>query len=195
MVLRNILALCIVSQHVAHELTCAWCSQFVSSFQGYEGSLIKLTSKQVCNVFLVMPMNLRIRASVSLSPCCHCSYSLKLLLINTSHFLASLLTYAPLPPDYEELAPSDRKYLKKEIAVMAGRVLYQLAFGSQIVCLQSQTVDPGGMCRDGKFFFEVSTSRFFFFSFNKSHADSCVLSPGAIRTENELSWKVSMFRF
>lgn len=117
MVLCNILALCIVSQHVAHKLAYAWCSQFVSSFQGYEGSLIKLTSKQVCNVFLLMSMNLRIRASLSLSPCCHCSYYLKLLLINTSHFLASLFTYAVPPPppslDYEGLAPSDRKYLEK----------------------------------------------------------------------------------
>lgn len=44
------------------------------------------------------------------------------------------------------------------------------------------------------FFPDEEVSAFFFFS-NTSRADSCVLSQGTARTENEFSWKVSMLDF
>lgn len=171
---------------------------FLSSFQGYEGSLIKLTSKQVCyrqhwglRLYTMKLMN----ENISLFIVQLLLALPNFLLINAFNFL-SLLCPISSPSlcswlvDYDGLAP----FVRKNLEPGGGRrkkVLHQLAFGSRIVCLESQTFNSGGMCGDetGKEFWGVKAS---VLTRAVLTVEFCLQGR---RTENELSWQVSTSRF
>lgn len=119
----------------------------------------------------------------------------------------SPLTCVPPPPphlapDCEGFALSDRNYLKKRGFGCGGCVDGGGEGGVVPACLWQS--DRLRVVADRRpwwvvvlFFFRWGSVSFFFSFFfsNTSRADSCVLSPGTIRTENEIRWKVSVLAF
>lgn len=73
---------------------------FFSSFQGYEGSLIKLTSKQVCKIFLSAQMNPTDEGNLSVSQRAAARITANRRSSTPNISSVSLLTCAPPPPPH-----------------------------------------------------------------------------------------------